>query len=367
MKQIVRRGFALPLVIISVALTTALGGALVTASFYATRGTRMAWQGDRALHAADAALASASTNWTGARVANLAVGDRTVSSYATADGITIDVTAIRTSTSTLLLNAVASVTSGPTSRARRELSRVVHLDPSAIAIRASLTAFGPLASTAPSVFAIGDSTGHEASCGLTSDTASAAALVAVPPFTVDSSALNGTPRTRAITADSAATLRNTIWQRVSTISAPAELSSVPISVLPSASGADCTSNSGEPRRNGAAVTPCITRWPARRLANTSGRVTLASSRHQGALIVHGDLELTGHLELRGLLLVEGTIDARNGSLDAIGAVIATHHNGGTSHLGPETTIRYSRCAALRAVTPLATSAPPPVLAWVQRY
>jgi hypothetical protein len=170
-----------------------------------------------------------------------------------------------------------------------------------------------------------------------------------------------------LSADTAAALRNAIWQRVATHGTPAELSTVPITVMPTASGSDCTSNSGEPRRNAAAVAPCIARWPARRIANTSGRVTLASSRHQGALIVHGDLELTGHLELRGLLLVEGTIDARNGSLDAIGAVIATHHNGGISHIGPETTIRFSRCAALRAVTPLATSAPPPVLAWVQRY
>jgi hypothetical protein len=301
-------------------------------------------------------------------VANLAVGDRRVESSTTADGIAVTVTTVRTSPTTVLINALATVTSGPRSVARRELSRIIHVDASAIPVRSALATLGTLSSAqSPNVFAVGDSTRHESSCGLTTDTASSAALLAVSHTTVDSTTLNGAPRVRTITADSATTLRNTIWQRVTTLNTATELSSVPISVTPTASGSDCTSNSGEPRRSGAAVTPCITRWPTRRLANTTGRVTLATSRHQGALIVHGDLELTGHLELRGLLIVEGTIDARNGSLDAVGAVIATHHAGGTSHLGAESTIRFSRCAALRAVTPLATSAPPPVLAWVQRY
>jgi hypothetical protein len=363
-----RRAFALPIVIIAVTLATTLGGALVTASFHATRGSRMAWQGERALHAADLALANASANWTSPLIANLAIGERNVTSSSAADGITVTLTAVRTSSTTLLLNAIAVVAGGPTTIAKRELARVLHLDASAIPIKAAVATLGTLSSAqSPRIFAVGDSTRHEASCGLEHDTASTAALLAVPPLTTDSTTLDGAPRIRSISVDSATTLRTAIWNRIGTLGTSAELSSVPISVTPTASGTDCTSNSGEPRRNAAAVTPCIAQWPTRRLANTSGRVTLASSRHQGALVVHGDLELTGHLELRGLLLVEGNIDARNGSLEVTGAIIATHHNGGTSHLGNESTVRFSRCAALRAVTALARSAPPPVLAWVQRY
>ena len=363
-----RRGFSLPLVLIAVALTTTLGGALVTASFHAVRNTRMAWQGESALHAADLALASASESLAPASVSAQAIGTRTTNAYTTADGITIRLTTVRTSPSTVLLDAVAMVNSGPTTIARRELSRIIHLDASAIPLRAALSILGELSlAQQPSIFARADSTGRESSCGIDTDTASNSALLTIPPFAVDSTSYDGAPNLRRISTDTAAAIRNAIWQRIAASNPTTELTSTPVTIHPTASGSTCTSNSGEPRRDASAIAACVTQWPLRRLSGSTGRVTLASSRHQGALVVHGDLELTGHLELRGLLLVEGTLDTRNGSLDATGAVIATHHNGGTSHLDASTTIRYSRCAALRAVTPLATSAPPPVLAWVQRY
>jgi hypothetical protein len=366
------RGFIVPIVLIAISLTTLIGSALVSAAWRSARGTRMAWAGEQALHAADDALAAALDSWTPARISQLDIGAHESPVHEPSVNVTTTIDAVRTSPTTLLLHATATAATRGSTRpggtARRRLSRLLELDVASLPIRAAFTALGPLelAPTAD-IVATGTPSAPETSCGTDTDSASTAALAIVEPFAGDSGGLVGRPRIRRLPVDTAAYFRSRIANRITALAIPGEIVMDGGSIVPTANGSECLATSGEPARGAAAVAPCIGRWPTRLISGPTPRVTLGNSRHQGTLVVDGDLELAGDLQLRGLLVVRGTLDTRGGSLDVTGAVIVNHHEAGTSYLGPISRVRFSRCAVLRAVTPLATPTTPPVHAWVERH
>ncbi len=357
-------GFVLPVVVVAITVATAIAGALVTATLRSLHGARASVGSEQVLHTADAALTSAVLALKPEVVANSPIGEQQVSnSYV--GSIAIEVTTVRTTPLTVLINAKASET-GAQNRAAKELSRIVSLDASSVPISAAATLLGE-SNGSPQVLSSGVSTGNENGCGSTIDTASTTALAITSPVTLDTFAVSGDPSIRRVSSAAADSLRALLQQRISSLSLLPEVAVSAVTLYPEAIGGSCVSKSGEPRRSGGVVIPCTSQWPVRLIAPQGTAVTINSSRHQGLLVINGDLVVAGHLEVRGALIVNGTIDASGGTVDVTGALFVANSQGGTSKLGNTSRVMWSRCALLQAVTPLATFASPPVLSWAQRW
>ena len=362
-----RKGFILPLALLATLTATTLGGALVSSSWRAARGARLALAGERAFHAANAALVTHASSWTPSRLANVAIGARDTSTSMVDDNTTVRVVAIRTTVTTLLLDAEATVTAGSNIVARRQVTRLLHLDMSVIPVRAALTAFGHVQfSGDATITGQGSSTNGETTCDTDSDTTSYIAF-ATDSTPVDSTHLFGPRLVRALHSDTTNALRNALWQHLQNVTTSVETVTSPFTILPVETDGICTSQSGEPRRGPLAIHACTSHWPTRVLTSNTGNITLANARHQGTLVIDGNLIVQGALDIRGLLLVKGNIDARAGALHVIGAVLTTHHNNGTSWFDSGTHITWSRCALQRAVTPLALTRSTSALHWAERH
>jgi hypothetical protein len=114
---------------------------------------------------------------------------------------------------------------------------------------------------------------------------------------------------------------------------------------PTALGGRCVrsvNSLGEPRRIGGSE-PCRGYAPVVRVRSSWGTVVVPrAARMQGALIVDGSLELRAPLEVTGVLVVRGALDASRAPLTVSGTLI-TH---GPAHLGPGSRVAYAQCAAL---------------------
>ena len=117
------------------------------------------------------------------------------------------------------------------------------------------------------------------------------------------------------------------------------------------------------------------RWGLPRLAPVSGGGTWhglglaapttplsGTHRWQGALVVDGDLTVAGTLQVDGLLLVLGRLTVQ-GRLVVRGAVGIVARDGGVSHLGPGTDVRFNRCLVQLALATLAVARAEPVGHW----
>ena len=91
-----------------------------------------------------------------------------------------------------------------------------------------------------------------------------------------------------------------------------------------------------------------------------------TSRHQGLVVVHGDLVLHGTLQVDGLLVVTGSVDTRSGTLEVLGGVVASDDRGIESHIGGATRIAWSPCAMRRALAAVALPSAHPFALWSER-
>ncbi len=99
-----------------------------------------------------------------------------------------------------------------------------------------------------------------------------------------------------------------------------------------------------------------------------GNLAVNNHRGQGVLIVDGDLSVRGNFRFYGLVLVRGAFEAAQGTPAILGSVIAAN-----SEFNPDNTIsgtptvQYSSCAASRALTNSAVSAPLMTRSWANLY
>lgn len=76
-------------------------------------------------------------------------------------------------------------------------------------------------------------------------------------------------------------------------------------------------------------------------------------RWQGLLVVNGNLVIEGAVELRGILMVRRSLDARAGQLTVHGAVMANDAATDVVRLGPSTRLQFDPCAVDLALATVA--------------
>jgi len=148
-------------------------------------------------------------------------------------------------------------------------------------------------------------------------------------------------------------------------------------VTPPLIGTDCnksnTLNWGEPWRVGAGghtaadvVAPCQNYFP---IIYSNGDLHLNGSGHgQGILLVNGSIEINGHFEWYGLIIVTNDIVRGNGSADVYGGVMARNEvKADESILSGNTSYSYSACAIARAMRGSAQVVQANDRAWTELY
>jgi hypothetical protein len=145
------------------------------------------------------------------------------------------------------------------------------------------------------------------------------------------------------------------------------------SVTPPLIGTVCNKgdmyNWGEPWRtteHADAVTACNNYFP---IIYSSGSITLnGSGRGQGILLVNGSVQINGHFEWYGIIIVSNDIVRGNGNANVYGAVMARNEvKADESILSGTTTYDYSGCAIERAMRGSAQVVQAKERAWTELY
>ena len=128
-------------------------------------------------------------------------------------------------------------------------------------------------------------------------------------------------------------------------------------------------NWGEPHRfpnDPLAVTACNNYFP---IIYSSGNITLdGDGRGQGILLVNGSIQINGHFEWYGIIIVSNDIVRGNGSAQVYGAVMARNEvKADESILSGTTTYSYSGCAIERAMRGSAQVVQAKERAWTELY
>ena len=338
-----RSGFVLPPVIIITVLIALLAGAMKFAAWRSTRAARLAWNGERALHAADEVLAATIATWNPTTFARTLIGSRTAFTTQSTNGATATATIVRTQALGAFVEADAvSETSGTPRAARRRIGRALQLLPPPLPLIATITILGTLSIDSSAVVSGIDSLLPSDECGPTRDTASIGGVAAIAMHVTSITNVRGAPATQFIRDASTRTQFDAAWitltQRTSMQGWP--LSGTPLTPQPP--------------------------WSAAIVDAPVGATLSGVSSFEGLLVVNGNLTLLGTLHVRGLLVVRGALDARLGQLDVEGALLVVDVNNTGSTMGNSVTVRYSQCALRRALATIAMPVTRPFAVWQER-
>ena len=136
-----------------------------------------------------------------------------------------------------------------------------------------------------------------------------------------------------------------------------------VSPLPRADASGCmraVDAWGEPQRGPGSVTACHDAYPVVHLRGAGTTLLRGPARMQGVLLVDGDLEVTGDVEIAGVVVVQGALRASGAALRVTGALLVRQRAPSASGanavaLGAGSIVRASRCAV--ATVTLAASRP----------
>ena len=345
-----RRGFILPLVLFATLLVAVLAAGLQSAVWRATRNARLGFAGERALHAADAAIAAQLAQWDARAFASQPIGTRATFSPRLSTALSATVTVVRTSIDGALVEAIgSSLQNGIPQNAERRVTRV-------LAVRnAPLPLVSPLTILGAAVFASAGtvSTSDEVPAGWNTECIGSDSIDARNSAVTDSAAARATFDAQ--------------WNEWLTTASRSEAAGTVTTLAPMVTGSLCTPGTGEPQRGGGSVTACMNEWGARAVTNAWPFAVVASSRHQGVLMIDGDLNVASDLEVVGLLMVRGALNDSGGHLRVMGAALVRDEMSHGSRFGFATRVRYSRCALRRALS--ATGAPAAITTrgWLERF
>lgn len=344
-----RSGLVLLVVLVTILIVALLSTSLQTALWHASRQARLGLAGERALLGADGAMSRTLALWDARAFAARPIGAPATSTVSIAPGLDARVSITRTSPTTAIIEAATvSAHNGTPLNAERHVTRALTLRAPPLPIANALTALGALTLDTP----LNVSNTDESPPAWTSECLgiSTADAPATPAFDV---------------ADARARF-DANWNRWRGTASQSDDASAVSDVAPFVTGTSCGAGAGEPARGPGSVSACTNEWGARVITGASQVTLTGASRHQGALLIDGDLVLAGTLDVDGLLAVRGALDASAGTLTVHGAVIIRDETGRGSRLGFASRVRYSRCALRRALAAVATPGAVTTRGWLER-
>ena len=345
-----RRGMVLPLVLVCMMLVLCIAGTLQAVSWRAGRGARTQWDAQRALYAAEYMVVQSIAEWPADSVAATPIGESGVRVERDADGWTVRRAIIRTAPLVAVVYADArapraGASTDPLndrSSVGRRVTRIVRLEPPAIAIPAAVAVLGAVQIDSATVSGrdqSGPVVRDRDDCGPRRDTASVDAVQAIALNSTIASNVTGDLITiTSSIADVRMRAFDDAWRQIDQRAARRTLSAtgrVPISAP----------------------------WRAGVIAG-AGVITIeGASRVVGLLAIDGDLVVRGPLRVDGVLLVRGALDASFGALVVDGAVVVRDSGSRGSRLGAQTVIRYAPCLVGRAFAAVALPSVGPFDIW----
>ena len=340
-----RRGAALLLVLIALAVLTVMGSSTLMTSLEEIRAGRRRIGEARAQALAERGINEQLIAWPASRAA-LAVGASESAVLSPAIGDTAFITVVKLGASTYLVTSTARTNMGSVAlEARRAVSLVVRKGSgtvtagSAIIIRSQID----LPNAAGIVSGINTAPPGWTTCTTGANVPAVTYNASTPPtvhrnFTV----LNGmSATTEAASTDTYDTLRTALVGQ-QTITLAGNVNPAPVGTATTCTPSE--SNWGEPLRGGGSVAGCQAHFP---VIYRNGSLDLTSGRGQGILLVDGSLNIRGSFQWVGLILVRDALDLR-GNATVMGGVYVKGQNGAASAVSGNATLTYSSCAVQQA-------------------
>jgi hypothetical protein len=372
-----RNGVALPLAL----FTIVIAAVKITAVFFVGRLEQRMGNNSiaatQAFETAETGVATVLTSWVPASYNSMASGTSLALPTVAAGGSsTYTATIRRLSSSLFLIQSEGRFLVGGQPITRRQVARVVRLDPPSLDPDAALVTrwglevngnatvngrdsvpatWGPVCPAPGSVVAaIIDSAGTTTTTGpCTGQTC----LTGAPPILTDPSAASEETITYFGSSNDFGSL-----------AASADKIAIdPVGPLGPVidPGSPPTCRIGEPTNWGDPLDPtgpCGNYYP---VIYAPGDLTLGSGWAQGMLLVQGNLTLTGSLQFYGIIIVMGTVNASGGQV--LGTLMIVNELGAPAVIGGTTQLSFSRCATGRAVTGAARPRPIHERGWVELY
>lgn len=378
-----RRGVVLAPVIVLLAMALLLALAFADRLRLADRAARLAWQGERALHAADAALLDALLAWPGDSAAALRVGETDSLPHALDPSMRTAVTRARLSAARYLLHAEAVVPVGASAvavgasirdRAERRLVRAVRLAWPRPPANAALIAFGDVSLEAGAVI-LGVDTEPAAWAGACSSDRRAEALPAVRSATLSADStvalVGASPAWHVLAGadrDAAEAAFEQAWEALR-LRATRELTDSVLDLDAPAAPGPCRLWFGDARRGAGTTDACTRQWPIVH-ARYAGATTLRGTQPgQGVLLVEGDLRVAPGAVLHGVVLVRGRLHVDAASATApteLSGLVVVRDSGASGSRVEGGRIASGQCAARFALAAAGRPVPEHRRGWHER-
>ncbi len=371
-----RRGFSLVLVLTLSSALLLIAVAFTESVLSALRSTRLAWQGERAMHAADVALLQSIETWRSGDALSLRVGESDSVAGPSALQLTSGVVRTRTRARGFTLEGWATTHDGALRPSHRRIWRAVQLGWPAVPVHAALTSLGALVLQGGATVIGADATPSGWSDECSSDFRSTLARAVVANYVLADSTVttvgDGAPITlftvgqRTLTDSMAAAAMALLAARATRVTTDSVLD---LSELDAGTPA-CPRWFGDARRTPAVSDACSRRWPIVLAAHGGETRLRGHAPAQGVLLVRGDLRIDPEVQFAGVVLIDGTlhIDVAPPDLPPtiIGGVLLRDQRAlGALVRGPAL-IQSSQCAIRLALA--AAGAPQPVQqhGWTER-
>lgn len=353
------------MLLVSALLLVAL--AFTDAVLHSLRGARLGWQGERATHAADAALLRAMATWDRPAAAALHPGESDTVGTHSHDGVTSLVVRTRVQARLFALESWARVQDGGARPARRAVGRTVRLAWPLPPAFAAITVGGQLVvgDSAVILGADAEPPGWEEECALDHRDGPVAAIVARAITLASASVVAGAGAPVHPLGDSAAVQFAAEFD--ATFAALAAVATVRtedsvLSLDARVVGAPaCPRWFGEGARGGGVAPECARRWPiVHAAASDSVRLTGTTSG-QGILLVDGDLVLRDAVTMYGLVMVRGRVHQATraaASRPSVAGALVVRDADSAGSVVESMRLQSSQCAARRALA--AAGMPTPI-------
>jgi len=370
-----RRGFALVPVMLLVSAMLLVALAFTDAVLLGMRGARLGWQGERATHAADAALLRTMVEWDRATAAALMPGETDTVATRSDDGLTALVVRTRVHARLFALEAWARVQDGGARPARRAVGRTVRLDWPYPPVYAALTVGGALR-VGDSVTILGADAvpaGWDAECALDQHDGPLVAIAAGAATIAPASVVEGAGAPVHSLDDSAlvqmAATFDAAFAALATVASVTTNDGV-LSLDDRAVGLPgCPLWFGDGARGLGVAPECARRWPIVRAAAPDSVRLIGSTAGQGILLVDGDLVLREGVTLHGLVMVRGRVRGASSGVgprsSLIGALVVRDRGAAGSALDA-LRLYGSRCAVRRALAAAGLPVPIGPYGWGER-
>jgi hypothetical protein len=335
-----RSGFVLPFVIVAISIVAILGLATIGSTWRGFRAARLGANGVRAQYAADEGLARQLDAWPDDSLTAQGLGVTRDREWRTEVGDHVMVRTTRTHplvavmTADVVLNGL-----GTPGRVQRRVTRVVGLAPPDLPISGALTALTTVTGRDGSVVTGSDHSIGGDACGPLHEVAPVSDVVA---YGLEADASHDWPAQPAwhVFPDSVAVRRQfeRAWVTLSARSRVQRNESAAVRIV------------------------ALPGWHSLLLSGASTTMQ-GGSRWRGLLSVAGDLIITGRVEVEGVLVVRGALDARGGELRVRGAVLVAPVGPGTAQLGRSTQLQYNRCAQQMGLATVSEATSRPFALW----